>query len=478
MAGVDTQVLLDAQNVLVGSRGYIPVPDLNEIGGDALPANCVGLCIARTTTGSIVVFAGTTTKLYKLSGTTWTDVSRLVGGNYAVPVGEYWQFAQYGDTLIAVNIADVPQAISVTGGVNFAALGGSPPKARYVAVVGDFVVLACLDTDQKKLINSAINNPTGWTVGTNLCDDQTFGDGGRVVGCASGEFGYVVQEKAIRRMIFQPGSDVAFRFERVSDERGAAGGYSLVSSVGTIFFLTEDGFYLYGASGLLPIGQDRVNRWFNDNADTSRRFSVLGFADVSAPRVYWAFYNMQSSTIFDRVICYDWQKDKWTYFLASAQFWAPLAVPGKTLEDLNVYGGLEDVPFSLDSRVWEGGQPLIAAISTNKKLAFLDAATPMTALIAPAPVQFGGSGRARLTDLYPTGIWNDATVEVRIGKQDNTSASINFTAWQQISPSSGWARPNANAKVFSPQFRLSQSSGVVWKMAQGYEPMFGPAGAR
>jgi hypothetical protein len=145
--------------------------------------------------------------------------------------------------------------------------------------------------------NSAIEDATGWTVGTNLCDEQTFPDGGRVTGIAGGEFGYVAQERAIRRMIFQPGNDTAFRFERVESEHGCAAGYGLVSTANSIFFPSNDGFYAFGASGLVPIGAQKVNKWFQANSDTSRFFSIIAFADPYAPRICWAFYNSSGRSI-------------------------------------------------------------------------------------------------------------------------------------------------------------------------------------
>jgi hypothetical protein len=76
-------------------------------------------------------------------------------------------------------------------------------------------------------------------------------------------------------MIFQPGSDQAFRFERVENEHGAAAGYSLASTANTIFFLANDGFYSFNDNGLNPIGAQRVNTWFRANCDSSRYFAVV-----------------------------------------------------------------------------------------------------------------------------------------------------------------------------------------------------------
>src|SRR5262245_6235216 len=380
-------ILQTARNVYPTKTGYGPVPDLSAITPSLLSATgevCVGLTFARQTSGGYLIFAGTRTKLKKYdSGTqTWTDVSRLSVGIYNVSTDDYWSFAQFGTQLIAVNINDDPQVISVDSPSNFSALPGSPPRARYVTVIGDFVVLGCLSTNDRKVRNSAINDATGWTVGTGLCDEQEFPDGGRVTGVAGGELGWILQEKSIRKMDFHAGADIAFSFERVEREHGAAAGYSVVSTINAVFFLSDDGFYAFGASGLVPIGAQRINKWFQQNSDTARFFSVVAFADPYAPRIAWAFFNAASSTTFDRLLIYDWQLDRWSYGEVSAQFWATSVTSGLTLEGLDIFGSIDTgVPYSLDSRVWEGGRPVIGAIDTSGRLSFLESAAPLDATL-------------------------------------------------------------------------------------------------
>lgn len=477
-AGVDSGFLVEARNVYPTQIGYAPVPSISLYGATALPSRCIGMTFARTATGGWVVFAGTTTNLYKLISGVWVDVSRLAGGVYGVPTDEYWSFAQFGTKLIAVNFTDDPQVIDVDSGTNFAALAGSPPKARYVGVVGDFVFLAALTSNPRVVRNSAINNSTGWTIGVDLCDEQEFADGGRITGFASGEFGYLTQEKAVRQAIFQPGSDIAFRYERVEQERGCSAGYGLVSAARVIFYPSDDGFYAFNGQQLLPIGSQRINKWFRDNSDTSRYFSVLGFTDPYGPRIYWAFYATSASTNFDRLIIYDWKLDRWSYANITAQFWGTFATPGTTLEQLDVYGSLDTgVPFSLDSRVWEGGRPVIGAVNANGELGFLEGAFPLDALITTSEMHLGGGQRVKVNDgVYPQGIWNDATVNVRVGRREHTKAVQSFTSAITPSTQTGWARMIASGRVHQFEFALTQSSGMVWKHAQGFDVGYVPDG--
>lgn len=470
-AGVDVPVLTEAKNVFPYEAGYGPIPALGAIGTGPLPTKCLGATYAKTSSGAWVAFAGTATKLYRYIDGVWTDYSRLSGGNYNASDFDKWSFTQFGAQVIAVNALDDPQVINVdAGAVNFSALGGSPPRARYVTTVGDFVVLAGLASDTRAVRNSAINDATGWTVGTSLCDEQSFPDGGRVTGAAGGEFGYIAQERGLRRMIFQPGSDYAFRYEHIEKEIGCAVGYGLIGIGGAIYFPSDDGYYKYGAEGLVPLGAERINTWFQNNSDTARFFEVLGATDPFGPRVYWAFYNTDSDTNYTRLLIYNWKSNRWSYAVVEAQYWLNFATAGITLEGLDaLYPALEDVPFSLDSRVWEGGRPGLAALNEDGYLAFLDGTASLDALLRTGPMHVNQGARSKNFDLEPLGVFNDATLAVRVGKQEHTKQAITYTSSITPSTLTGMARCRASGRLHTFELGITQSSGTRWTLAQGFD---------
>lgn len=471
-AGVDAQVLLTAENTWPAEGGYIPIPDLAAISTSALPSRCLGLTFARTSAGGWLIFAGTATKLYKYQSGGWVDASRLAGGSYAVSSDDYWSFTQFGGKLLATNINDDMQVIDVdSGAANFSLCPGSPPRARYVATVGDFVMLGSLSSDTRAVRNSAINDSTGWTVGTNLCDEQSFADGGRVTGIGGGENGYIVQEKAIRRMAFQPGADIAFRYERADAEHGAAAGYSLVATANGIFFLSDDGFYAFSQGGLVPIGAGKVNKWFGSNSDATRFFSVQAFTDPFAPRIGWAFYNSAGSTNLDRVLFYDWKLGEFSYAKVTAQFWASIASAGVTLEDLDVYGDIDGggIPYPFDSRVWEGGAPVIGTVNSDGKLAFLQGATPLIGLFQMSPLHINPGYRSTVTSVYPVGVLNGAVPTIRVGRRENTQNAITYTDYTAPSALTGIARFKATGRVHDLELTMTQSGVTKWTHIQGLE---------
>lgn len=355
------------------------MPSLTPYASAALPSPARGLVTVRTITGQWVIYAGTATRLYRFANSTWLDVSRASGGPYTLADGEFWSFQQFGSKLIAVNAAVPPQVIDIDTGANFAALAGSPPTARLSAVIGDFLVLGGLGTSPNRVQWSELNDITQWTpnAGTyGLADFNDMPDGGRVTGIAGGEIGYVLQEYAIRRMRFIPGGFPAFEFICVVDSKGCMGPYGYVSVAGTVYFVAEDGFYSYSGAGLNPIGAWRVNAWFLENADTARISSVYAVADPFRSRVLWFYYSTANVSAFDSVIIYDWALDKWSYGQHNAQIWGSVATPAKTLDSFTEK--LDDIDQLLDSRMWEGGRPTLAAIDTAGRLAFAEG-PPMAA---------------------------------------------------------------------------------------------------
>lgn len=458
-----------ARNVLPGARSYRPLPSLAAYASAQLPTAACGLSMGRQTAGSWAILAGTNAKLYRFATNIWVDASRTVGGNYNVSPSQFWRFAQFGTQVIAVNANDDPQVINVDSGSNFAALAGSPPRARNVSIVGDFVVLSNLTSDLSSIRWCAINNPVNWTIGSNLADYQTFGDGGRVTGVAGGEVGYVMQEYAIRRMRFLPGSDYVFSFEKVVDGKGCLSPYGYTTIGGTVYFVSEDGFYRYSGAGLEPIGAERVNRWFLTECDTTRLTSVYAVTDPYRPRIIWAFYSNATRTAFDRIIIYDWQLDKWTYGVVEGQIWASAATPGITLDSITT--SIDQYPVSLDSRSLEGGRPTLSAINTSRQLCFLEGAN-LEACLETQEFQSNPKGRAFINWVEPSVDVSSATI--RVGARERLSNAVTYGSVAQMS-SDGKCYTMSSGRL--QRVEVTIPAGANWNHAMGVDINAQPDGA-
>jgi hypothetical protein len=308
--GASSQVI---QNVVPRGDGYGPFADFTPF-TSALPAACRGFFYARKTDGSIAVFAGTASKLYQLSNTdlSWTDVSRSGGTYTALPSSDHWQFAQFGNLVIAVEANTVPQVFDLTSSTAFADLAGSPPQARYIAVVGRFVVLSGLLSTPYRIQWSGLNAVTTWTSGINSSDFQDLPDGGIMRGVAGGEYGVIFQETAMRRMVYVPGSPVIFNIERITEDKGLMAPYSLIRAADKIFFLSPQGFQGMISTGApAAIGKERFDRTFFADYDSGSIQMIIGAADPAQTRIYWAYKSSSGTTgQFDKVLCYDYALDR------------------------------------------------------------------------------------------------------------------------------------------------------------------------
>src|SRR5262249_31905057 len=175
----------------------------------------------------------------------WTDVSKGGGSYTGAGNGEQWQFAQFNNFVIAVQINTVPQVFDLTSSSAFADLGGSPPPARYVAGVNRFVVLSGLGpATPYRLPWAGLNAATTRPSGVNSSDFQDLPDGGVVRAIGGGETGLITQDGSLRRMIFAPGAPYVFQIERVAQDKGIFAPLSLVRAGDRLFFCGNDGFYM------------------------------------------------------------------------------------------------------------------------------------------------------------------------------------------------------------------------------------------
>lgn len=360
-------------NVVPRGDGYGPFNSLSEISA-ALAAACRGAFVAYKTDGSIKIFAATSTKIYTLdnSALTWSDVSKALGTYSALSSTKQWQFRQYGDYVIAVQENVAPQYFDLTSSTEFADLGGSPPQAAYIDIVGEFVVLAGLLNEPYRIQWSALGSATGWTAGTNSSDYQDFPDGGTVNGIAGGENGIIFQDQAIRRMTYAPGSPLIFTIERIAQDNGLFAPYSLTRAGERIFFYSTKGFHMIEPSGFpIPIGRERVDRTFFDDLDKSSLQMFLGAPDPRGTRVFFAYKSANGTIgLFDKVLCYDWTLDRFTPITLSGEYLLNMAQPGMTLEGLDALsasidalgGSLDDYATSI--------VPELAAFNTSHKFTF------------------------------------------------------------------------------------------------------------
>lgn len=324
-------------NVVPQADGYGPFKSFEEF-TQALPSGCRGYFRALLD-GVPFIFAGTETDLYLLNNSTlaWGSVSKDATSYNSIDARAQWQFAQFNNLVFATHRNVKLQQFNLSTDNEFDDTGDDPPQAGSISIVGRFVVLSDLLDNPNRSAWCGLNDPGNWTFGTGLSDFQDFPDGGRVLQVVGGEFGFILQENARRRMVFAPGSDVIFNISRVGEDQGLLGPYSVVKAGAKIFALFTPGFCeLLQDGGLVPIGAESIDKTFFARYSADDLHLVLGAADPRRNIVMWTSKTAGSNQdLFDRIDIYNWLLQRWAPLAIEGEFLAQISRPGLTLEGLN-----------------------------------------------------------------------------------------------------------------------------------------------
>lgn len=349
--------LKDATNVVPLSVGYESFPlSVNYSNAASEPLLNV---FAGKFNNSTQLFAGGASKLFQFDGATinLNDVSKA--GGYAATV---WNFTQFGNTILCVNNANKVQAWTLASSTAFADVSVNAPVAKYITVVRDFVVCSHLDggTNANKVQWSDINDETDWVAGgASQSDFQIISDGGNITGMTGGEFGLIFLERSVVRMTYV-GSPFYFQFDTISRNLGCIAGGSVAQFTNISYFLSDNGFYSCDGQSITPIGTNKVDRYFWDNVDINKVDTISCAVDPDKKLVVWNYPNISNGR---SLIIYNWQVNRWSQAQTTTDYIASAATSGITLEGLDVYGTLDSLTTSLDSRLWAGGKYLFAGVT-------------------------------------------------------------------------------------------------------------------
>jgi hypothetical protein len=463
-----------AKNVLPDIKSYRPFQKLTTY-SNALASRCQGAIIARDATGNYYNFAGDSVRLYSLSNLTWNNVTRLAGGDYQTAAADYWEFTQFGNLVIGVNGSDAnfPQAITL-GAANFANLVGDPPRAKHIASVRDFVVIGNISataTEPQMVRWCAINNAGSWTPdAATMADFQNLpGDGGHVQKVVGGEYGVIFQERAIYRMDWA-GSPLVFQFNKVHTNIGTPAPQSVVSYRNFVFFLSEDGFYMFDGSNVKPIGQNKVDRTFFNDLDGNFTYRINAAVDPIRKIVTWAYPSVNAiNGNPDRVLVYNWGADRWSRIEdLQIELMFRHATTALTLEGLDATNpniDLMQVPF--DSQQWIGGSYQLGAFDSQHRLSIFNGSA-MPATVETGEYQFNRDvdGLTYVTEVRPVTEGFVISASIAIGTRIKNSESAVYAV--AVAPgSSGFASVRSTARFH--RFRMETENGSTFDHLQGLD---------
>ena len=321
----------EANNVIPLAVGYGPFKSAVNYSGVA--TEDLNNCFAAKVNNDVSIFAGGSTKLFKVSSTdlSMEDVTRAAGAYTGV---NRWKFVQFGNYALASNGSEKIQYFDVTTSTDFADLAAAAPVAKFITVVRDFVVGANIGngTNPSRVNWSDINDPTDWTAGgASQSDFQELPDGGDITGITGGEFGIVFLEKAIVRMSYI-GSPLFFQFDTISRNVGCIEGGSIAQYGGVTYFLADDGFYSCNGQQITGIGSEKVDRYFFNNANIGDIDSISAAVDPERNLIIWNYTTTSGNRA---LLIYNFETQKWSEADTDVDVLSTLATTGTSIDGID-----------------------------------------------------------------------------------------------------------------------------------------------
>ena len=457
-----------ALNVYPSEIGYRPFPAFATY-SDAANGRVLGAIFLKDTESNTFGYSGTTTKLYKL-GTTLTDVSGTTYSAFTTA----WEFAYFNNKVIATNYYDSVQSIT-PGGAAFANLSGSPPKAQRVGVVGDFLVLGDIDDVSDGQVPNrihwcAFDDETGWTPGTNQSDFQDLKGSSKVQKVIGGDYGVVFMDRTIWRMDYV-GTPTVFDLTNVQPERGTLAPGSVVQYGRYIYYLSSDGFYrIVDGAYSEPIGSGKLDKNIIDQIESTNLSRVTATIDPKR-KLYICFFPGTGSSSGDpnMAALFHWPTGKWSIVEQNVNLVFYGGTFTLTLEELDAYGDLDTLAYSLDSPAWQGGADILSGFDTSHKFGYFNG-SDLDAVIDTGDV--GGLNVVGTAYVRPY-VEGSGTVTVQIGTRDTLSGSVSYNTATSLDDT-GKADVIVNARY--ARVRTNITGGFT--LATGFDSDLKFSGAR
>jgi hypothetical protein len=434
-------------------NGYAPVGSFEPSANGGLPSQSYGGAAYRTN-GETYSFGATLTSLYRYTTAGYTELA----GGLSNALG--LKFSPYSTLMLVTNGSDPVKKFTPAPSNAVTDLGGFPPVARYIAVVGGFVVLGYASGSPSRVAWCNQGNPEQWTPSVSseagVFDMATGGD---ITGVVGGEYGLIFQENRIVRMSYTA-SDTIWQFDEIATDVGCIMPGSIATWGRMTFFLSNRGFMVCDGSTVTPVADEKVSRWYMNQID---RVYAVNTTAIIDPRNSLYVITIPSAFPSASLLLYNYSLGKWSTAKISTERLIPGLSQEYTLESLDaLYGSLDAMTESLDSATFRGGYPLLLLYDSQHRLGALSGA-PVDATFSDAVREFASGKRTRLRSVRP--ITDAQTPQVTVSGMNSFSGSPTPTNYTVM-------RGNGTFSV-RENWNLTQITVAIpsqrWSYAQGYD---------
>lgn len=449
--------LTDAKNVRPiggvssGFQSYSPL----SASGTAFSAATVGSIAmeARNAAGLDFIHIGTPAgKLYVQTqgSSSWTDITP------AATTGAIVGFAQYDNFALAVDDTNGMMYQTLGSGSAFTIAVGAP-VGQVVGRIGQFALVGNLKVSVTAFPHwlkwSSIGDPTDWptpdstTAIANQSGDQLLHQelGGITGIYGADEWGVILQSAGITRVNYV-GGDTVFQFDTLADGIGMDYAGNGVRVGNLVYFASSKGLYATDGTQLIPIGEDKVNRWFKTNITASKlQLGSVG-VDWTNKLICWCFPPSGGGTTI--IVIYNFQEHRFTY-----------------ANDTNLAGFVIGDAAAFLTYGFQG-------ISQGGKLGTMTG-TPGTATIATGELELAPSQYAFVSGVKPLVDVTANAITVALRTRNDLIAALTDSSEVTATARSGMCDFRTTARYFRTRLTVSGT----FNAAQGIEINATPAGA-
>jgi hypothetical protein len=413
------------------------------------------------------IFYGDAARLYRLVSRMAVDVS--LAGGYSLGSSDTWQFAQFGDNVVAVARAEDPQHYVIGTSVDFANLAGTPPSgATCVARVNDFLMLGKEFTVHWSAFNDIEDyTPDPATQAGNQELDQERGEIISIVGL---DYAAIFQERGIRRAIYV-GPPVIWDFgqDYIEKARGCIARNAAVAFGRIVFYAADDGFYAFDGQSSTPIGHGKIDNYFSRNLNYAYRHKISVGIDYQRKLVVWAC-PMGSNQLPSELLIYSVQDGRWTHDVIDVEFLFDSPAEPFTVDNFDTLFPADDLdgtisPDDIDSSVFDDRRVRLAAFHTGDHQLGMFTGAARQAIIETRENELAPGTRALLTEVWPLGDFQPGEVAASIGyRRALPGAAKVYTGASQMNRA-GFCPQRIDARFGS--VRLQVSAGATWRRGEG-----------
>lgn len=460
----------------------------------AITNRCQGALSISDTSGNVKLYAGDSTKLYRtgVPGTTLADVSKV--GGYVTGSQANWNFTIYKNRVIATNGTDAPQSFVEGTSSVFADLittGVTGLKAKYCAIVRNFLMLGYTSdpadgTQSQRAWWGKLDDPSTFpTPGTQaaanaLSDYQdmtgTHGEMRGILGNLGAADGAFFFERGVWRAVYSGLPDI-FDFVPAEGARGLLASGGLNQYGARCAYPTEDGFYMFDGSNSAPIGKQKIDRFFTNDLQSNYLDRISSCSDQARGLMVWAYPGVGSvNGNPNRLLFYSEPFGRWTVTEANAvqiEYLMRGAIFGTTLEQLDAFGTIDSLPFSLDAQQLQNNRSVLAAFDTSHRYGYFNGVN-LPATVSTSDFEPRQGSQTKVTRVRP--LIDSKAATVASAGRDAISDAVVYGKEKRQEPNGSCS---VNSRGRYHRTRVKTQLGDNWTQISGFDVESGaPVGKR